>query len=400
MVVNFILQIKKKKRKEKKRKEKKRKEKKRKGKERKGKERKENPFGRQQKKMSQPIENTLLCFSDIHGDFEALRTLLTQVLKVATYKKSVWRWTATNTTLVCLGDFVDRYRIARKSPVPTHKAISDQINILNCFDALQEQAKVPSLNSRFIVLMGNHELGNILNWDNYGPFQVAHPGKSADHHLRKQFVQKYLIPFACRSGGVILKWGNYFLCHAGLEHEWLRKHDFQSVEDVNRRWKHYVREGLFHMLDIFAEPESILFSRKMALEPKRWREQDKFAVSFLLGSELNPKFVIGHTTVQTIAEKSFSYSTPACANSENSSILSSRDHNDQDDIYFIDVEMSDGFIPPQASWEERKNRRPQALKLVISTDIYQNVLFTKCETLVLADEPFRTYDQNRQSRFE
>jgi hypothetical protein len=61
MVVNFILQIKKKKRKEKKRKEKKRKEKERKGKERKGKER-ESVRSTTKKNVSTDRKHTLVFF--------------------------------------------------------------------------------------------------------------------------------------------------------------------------------------------------------------------------------------------------------------------------------------------------------------------------------------------------
>jgi hypothetical protein len=344
--------------------------------------------------VHQSSENILYAFTDIHGDFKVLVELLTSVLKVATVKEGVWEWIAENTTVVCLGDFVDRYRVSHDIKISTQDAIQDEIKIINCFISLQKQAKLDINNSSLIVLMGNHELGNLLNFENYYRYQIMKPNNLYERHLRKKFVEQHLKPFASNNG-VIIGWANYFFCHGGLELEWLNKHQFQSIEDINKRWMKYVRENVKWRLKMFAEDDSILMSRKMALHPDIWRETDKFGVTFLLSYKLNPKFVIGHTTVYHIEIESFNYNIPRCIDAKKSSILSSRDYTGLDDIYYIDVELSDGFIGKQMEENDRYNRRPQALKLVVHTDSKNNMLFEECETVVMHESEFKVFDKTR-----
>src|SRR5690242_11583487 len=131
------------------------------------------------------LVNKLISFADLHGDFDALVYLLTYVIKVATFENQVWKWTAKNTTLVCLGDFLDRYRIKNEYDVSTRDAIAGEVNIIACFRSLQEQAKLQDC--EFIVLLGNHELGNILQIPDLFPYQMKHPESELERKMRVQF---------------------------------------------------------------------------------------------------------------------------------------------------------------------------------------------------------------------
>lgn len=346
------------------------------------------------------MKNTLFAFTDIHGDFQVLIRLLVDVTKVATFEKGVWTWVVKNTTVVCLGDFVDRFRLDQgEEALTTQQAIDDEIKIITCFESLQTQATIKNNNSNFIVLMGNHELGNIINLKSYYPYQIKDPKNKMQQSLRKDFVNHYLIPFASKSG-VVLQWANYFFCHGGFEMEWLDKYNFDSIQEINRRWRAYVTYKMYDRLQMFADSDSVLMSRKMALQTDAWRENDKFDVSFLLSHELNPKFVLGHTTVFHIENDAITYNVPQCKNSNHSSFLSSRDYNGQDDIFFIDVSMSDGFMDSDSDRDDRYARRPQSLKLQVITDKLNGaILGNYCETMVMNDNSFKKFDNKHNPNF-
>ena len=332
-------------------------------------------------------KDVLFVFGDVHGDFTVLVELFTNVLQVATYAHQQWTWTALDTTVVCLGDFVDRFRLPQPTKLTTQEAIADEIRILHCFRSLQAQVSIPKNNSQLVVLVGNHEVANIVASPEYWRSQIARPESGYERGLRRQFVRNHLVPF-CLTCGVVARWANYFLCHASLEAGWLLRHQFRSIPDINQRFRTSLRKGLRHTMDIFLEPDSLLVSRKMALHPTLWREQDKADVAFLLSSELVPKFISGHTTVQSIQSEGADYDTPRCIDAAGSSILSSRDYNNMDDLFFLDVAMSDGFTQPNSEPEALFARRPQALKLIVHSDGQGTLLFEECATVALSAPAF------------
>jgi hypothetical protein len=355
--------------------------------------------------MNIVASHTMYVFSDIHGDFKALCYQMTEVLKVATYtpatledKHGVWTWdkNVTETVVLCLGDFVDRYRTPESKTFSTEKAIADEINIIKCFESLGSQAK--NFNSDVIALIGNHELANIMDLERYRPFQMSDSSNPDDRRQRREFVDKYLIPFASKAG-VIAQWSNYFVCHGGLEYGWLKRHNIRSVEEINKRWRRYITHDLKKYMEIFAEGDGLLWSRKISHTPELWREQDKTPISDLFGYELLPKFVVGHTTVQDLLDRSVNVSPPKCKNSENSLILSSRGYDGEDDIFYVDVQLSEAFTDDNSDFQNRFSRRPQALKFVTHIDSNMDVLFTECATVVMSAKIFPMYDK-RNARSE
>jgi hypothetical protein len=334
--------------------------------------------------------DTLLVFGDVHGDFAVLVEMLTNVAKVAREVNGRWQWTAENTTVVCLGDFVDRFRIPQPKSLTTKEAIADEVKILACLSSLEAQAGSEN-NSRLVMLVGNHEVANILDIPEYRRTQVAHPDSGYERGLRRAFVKQHLAPF-CLKCGVVAKWANYYLCHASLESGWLARHQFQAIPEINEQFRKALRQGLRHRMAVFLEPDSLLVSRKMALHPTLWREQDKLDVAFVLGRELVPKFVSGHTTVQSIEADGVDFDKPRCINAECTSILSGRDYNNIDDMFFLDVAMSDGFTEPGSDAAQRFACRPQALTIVVHSDRHGMLLYDECATVALSEKQFQAFE--------
>lgn len=84
----------------------------------------------------------LVAFGDVHGDYEALASLL----QAAGVVDDALRWSGGDTRLVGLGDLVDRG--------PDSRAVLDLVM------RLQEEARASG--GRFHVVLGNHELMNML----------------------------------------------------------------------------------------------------------------------------------------------------------------------------------------------------------------------------------------------
>ncbi len=321
-------------------------------------------------------KNILYVFSDIHGDFDALVHLLTNVIKVADFKDNIWKWKATNTTVVCLGDFIDRYRVKNEYEVSTETAIDAEIKIITCFKTLQSQV---NNTCAFIVLLGNHCIKNILLDPDYFQFGVQHPNDPLELKMRKLFIREHLLEFA-ETCGIICQWSDIIMCHGGLEADWLKRHKFSSIEQINKRFKQILQSYREDRLQIFIEPDSILMSRKMALQPDEWRQIDKPQIIQLFGPILNPIFVVGHTTVSDINRTSLSqYYSPQCSSKQPTSILASRDYFNKDDMYFVDIAMSHGFYPPNATEKDKINQRPQALYFELTSNEHMD-LFLKCGT--------------------
>jgi hypothetical protein len=321
-------------------------------------------------------KNLLYVFSDIHGDFDALVHLLTNVIKVADFKQGIWKWKATNTTVVCLGDFIDRYRVKNEYELSTQEAIDAEIKIITCFKALQSQV---TDNCAFIVLLGNHCVMNILQDPEFFQYGIKNPNDPLELKLRKLFIREHLLGFA-ETCGIICQWSDIIMCHGGLEFSWLQRHKFTSIEQINKRFKQILQSYRQDRLEIFVESDSILMSRKMALQPDEWRQMDKPQIIQMFGPIVNPKFVVGHTTVSDINRSSLSeYYPPQCDKKQPSSILASRDYFGQDDMYFVDVAMSRGFYPPNATEKDKIYQRPQALCFELTSNENMD-LFLKCGT--------------------
>lgn len=96
----------------------------------------------------------LYAIGDIHGDFQLLKYILTELLKVAKYdnKTNKFTWISKNIYLIFNGDLVDRG--GRDDKVVDIE--KNDILIINNLIELKKQAK--SNNSDILLMTGNHEL--------------------------------------------------------------------------------------------------------------------------------------------------------------------------------------------------------------------------------------------------
>jgi hypothetical protein len=319
-------------------------------------------------------------------------------MRVAKFAHNTWTWAQKDVLLVVLGDFLDRFRNTRNK-LTTAQAISDEIDILHCFESLQAQPE-----STLIILMGNHELGNLVRAPNYEEFQMAKPSDEDDKLQRDTFLRKWFTPFVTRpfATGILAQWTNVLMCHGGLEAAWLQRHEIKSIQDLNRRYQNALghraqpdgaERSHRASLDIFLEPDSPLLSRKMAYFPEAWRREDRDIVREILCPEiLHPVFCLGHTTVSDIRTRMIA-SKPQCEEGANTSILTSQDYDGRDEIYFLDVGMSDGFLMPGATFAQRFAQRPQCL--CVEYHSYRDSGYHVCRVLSATKDEFLALDRAR-----
>ena len=103
---------------------------------------------------AQPAPNRIVAIGDLHGDFQAWRA----IGQAAGLIDAKGKWVGGNTTLVQMGDIVDR------GP--------DSLKIIK--DLMKLQHEAPSQGGKVIVLLGNHEAMMMT-----GDFRYVHPGEFA-----------------------------------------------------------------------------------------------------------------------------------------------------------------------------------------------------------------------------
>ncbi|KAH8583092.1 serine-threonine phosphatase [Cryptosporidium sp. chipmunk genotype I] len=137
----------------------------------------------------------VLVIGDIHGD---LKSLITSLFLSGVINSNL-DWAAKNTLLIQLGDVVDRG--------------SHALQIYKLFNKLRSQA--PSLGSRFVGLLGNHEIMNLcgqLHYVTEEDFQTyGGKDKRTFEWSKEGFVGKYL-----RTMKLAVRVNDSLYVHAGL----------------------------------------------------------------------------------------------------------------------------------------------------------------------------------------
>jgi len=104
--------------------------------------------------VPQPAPQRIVAIGDLHGDFEAWRA----IAAAAGIADSKGKWTGGNTTLVQMGDVVDR------GP--------DSLKIIH--DLMKLEKEAPKQGGRVIVVLGNHEAMMMTD-----DMRYVHPGEFA-----------------------------------------------------------------------------------------------------------------------------------------------------------------------------------------------------------------------------
>ncbi len=348
-----------------------------------------------------------MVFCDVRGDFSLLFTLFTQVMKIAQYENKKWSWTCRNTTVICLGNFVDRYEpvCLNRIGISTRNAIIEQKLILSAFIDLQQQSS--DQNNQFVVLMGDHELGCLLRWPDYEICQMAFPENAVDQEMHTKFVEEELRPF-CAQQGLIAGWGRegaqIYFCRGGLDYKWMSTSPwkFRSISDMNTKWRRWMEKKRERWLHSLKDPDSIIFSTKMSIWPQEWRNFDEEQVNVVLGSDPHPRFVQSRLPIQQLMKQTYGLRKPMCSKTVNSLITigthrishftmaASPDMTSTDQIYHIHNCMADVFCR-----YPEDDRQPQALEFSLYENGSQEALYLECKTLRLPDMDYILYANER-----
>lgn len=337
-----------------------------------------------------------IAFADIRGDFKLLFTLLTQVFEVAKIENGKWQWTVSDTTVVCLGNFTDRFskKGYNRLTLTTDFAMQDQIRIISTFEELQAASKLENKNNNIVVLMGDHELGNIFKWSHYEIYQMADPANTQDQEQHIEFVNNYLKPF-CAQHGIAASWGlpgaTVYFSHGSLDKDWFFKLRPDSLIDLNRKWQRWLKHNNFIRLAPFASPNSPIMSTRMAMEPQLWRENDEETILRVLGTDPNPRFIQAGIPIQVLQHETWDpyMRTPKCTKHPKGStpaMLVSRNADGVDQIYFLHNAMADVFC----SYDE-EDRRPQGLQFELIMNNSGSALYLQCKSLTMSEDEYRIY---------
>lgn len=342
-------------------------------------------------------EPRCVVFSDIRGDYRLLLTLLSQLARVARFNTQTrqWEWTATNTVVVCLGNYTNRFepRGVNRLTISTSAAIQDELRILETFFQLEQPN---DQGNAMVVLAGNHELSNLLDLPGYEYYQMARPQEADDRKLRQAFVEESLRPFVQRHG-LVAGWGRaggtVYFSHGSLTRHWLQRMNVQSLEDLNRKWRTWVTHQQTNQLSRCADADSPLLSSEMALKPQIWREFDQEYVIKLMGEDPNPRFVQS-TLIPVQRLHFYSYDTnlrepqfdEKLLPGQRPTMLVSRNFDAVDEIYFIHNAMADTFC-----MYEDVDRQPQALQFNLKLNNRGEALYLKVKPVVMGFEEYQLY---------
>ena len=262
--------------------------------------------------------------SQVRGDFHLFKTLLTVVCRVADYSRGHFAWRGQKQTVVLLGNFSNRFSptsFTRKT-LNTGRAIEDEIRILAGVRELQEAAqRHESDGNRFVVLVGEREMGCLARWSAFDAAQMANPGSPVDREARRAYVEGHLRPF-CAQQRLLYRWGRdggwAYFSSGGLRADWLEavvpvsSTNTDRFATLQRHFRHWVEHsGLLSSSSAdtfpnFYDRASPVRDEHMSLRPRAWVDEERDRVTrWLNGSQVtepNPRFVLGHTLVSRLAE--------------------------------------------------------------------------------------------------
>jgi len=295
---------------------------------------------------------TCWVIADIRGDFDLLVHLFVHQAKVIRLVDSSehWEWIAPKQTcVVLLGNLIhcfDKNQPKRK--LTTTKATERETAILDFLTRMEGLAE--DNDCKIVVLMGHEEVGALLDDTDVllGGLQDADDPRQ--RLIRQNFVRDVLVPFAA-THPVMARWSDYTFVNAGLEISWFRDMKFESIEELNRRWQLWVRSGRKQLLQQFWTENSIVRSTKMALHPIAWQEHDQAQLDYLLGSYVNPKYIVSGAAIADIRLRSTGlvWPKPSCKGAGEHTILTLKDEHLQDVVFFLNNQMTDVYanlVPP------------------------------------------------------
>lgn len=190
------------------------------------------------------IPDTIYAVGDIHGDYEVLKHVLTDLSKVAIFKNGVFEWIGGGSYIVFCGDLIDRMRIWDNFLID-NKVVDDEDNdknIIKTLIELDKQAK--KKNGRVIIILGNHELIWNFNYDNESRFRFVSPKGQTDNREKIWTPGSDWAKEVSESTFSCVKIGNVVLVHGGFCREAFQNNDYLKdgipIDKINRLVKKYL----------------------------------------------------------------------------------------------------------------------------------------------------------------
>ncbi|MEM9695986.1 MAG: metallophosphoesterase [Myxococcota bacterium] len=229
-----------------------------------------------------PGRGRIVAVGDLHGDFEATVDLLELAALIDGHDH---RWVGGATTLVQLGDILDRGAGERE--------------ILDLLDRLKREARAEG--GEVHVVNGNHELMNVAGqftyvskagFDAFAAFDdgdrrwTAYPPSRRGRRAAFSPGQPYAKRLA--QYPVVLRLDDTLFVHAGL----LPKHVTIGIEELNTRAKAFLLEGERKHWGFFADWDSPLNMRHYSKSPSAG---DCALLAETLKRTGTKRMVVGHT---------------------------------------------------------------------------------------------------------
>jgi hypothetical protein len=235
-----------------------------------------------------PPPDRIIVIGDLHGDIKRLKDILVNASIINNHLE--WIANPPKTFVVQVGDQLDSMN--RNKDAGNWEKLND-ICLLQFTNSLDLIARAKG--GRFISLIGNHELMNVM-----GNFSYVSP-QSMISDRRGMFRPKGSLSTLLSSRPLVLKIGNLFFCHAGITKnhlEILDKHN-KPISYLNDIWKRFMLHNEVYDTDkdifdnIITHPENgILWTRNFGSEDD---------ISYVT-NRLQCQFVfVGHTTVSNIS---------------------------------------------------------------------------------------------------
>lgn len=178
-----------------------------------------------------PLVKRIVAFGDIHGDFNAL----INVLKKANIINNNYDWIAGNTYLVQTGDILD----SKNRGGGLWKSNQEK-KVINFLINLREKAE--KYRGKVILLIGNHEIMNILGMFNYASNNdIKSYGGIKKRKEYFSIPNGYFIKNYANKSYVICKIGDWVFSHAGILPKLSNLYD---IEILNNNFQLFIKNKL------------------------------------------------------------------------------------------------------------------------------------------------------------
>lgn len=225
-----------------------------------------------------PLPAKMLVLSDIEGNFEALKLMLTGAKVMGPY----FEWTFGTGHLVLLGDFFDR-----------------GLNVTECLWLIYKlEYEAEAAGGKVHFILGNHEIMNLAGYYDYVRNKYKQNAQLIGEDYSLWFDDHSELGRWLRTKNAVEKIGDYVFCHAGISP--VLAGTYLSISDINRISRENLGKPDDEITDslariVFDTREGIFWYRGAA--KNQLNEQEVNRILKFAGAK---RMVIGHTLVPDV----------------------------------------------------------------------------------------------------